>query len=93
MKLQEKYRDRGFAVVAVSSWNDESVKMIQTFAKRNNINYTILPHGAGVAGDWGIRALPTNYLVGRDGKIVRKLDDVSARAMPEIEKLIESTLK
>jgi len=73
MEFQQKYKDRGFVVIGISS--DDPIEKLRPFVQEQKFNYTILQ---GLGRDdvhdafrpiWG---LPTTYLIGRDGKLCKK---------------------
>jgi len=68
VKIQEKYRDRGFTIVGLSQ--DDSLQLAADAAKEDNLNYPVLIAPDEVSQAFQISALPTSFLVNRDGKIV-----------------------
>jgi len=72
-KAYELYHDRGFDVVGINL--DEDTNKMHAYLAKEKIPWTILhTKGAGwkhpVAVEYGIRSVPTMFLVDRDGKIV-----------------------
>ncbi len=67
--LYEQYSDSGLAVVAVDL--QESEAAVSAFAREFEITFDILLDTDGRVGAmYGIRSIPTTYIVGRDGMIV-----------------------
>jgi cytochrome c biogenesis protein CcmG/thiol:disulfide interchange protein DsbE len=66
-QFQKKYGERGFEVLGVSM-DDNGWKDITPFAKRQKINYQIVL-GNDMTGDLGIQALPTAFIIDRQGRI------------------------
>jgi thiol-disulfide isomerase/thioredoxin len=73
MEFQQKYKDKGFVVVGISS--DDTLDKLQPFVAAQKFNYVILQ---GLDRDdvhdafgpiWG---LPTTYLISREGKLCKK---------------------
>lgn len=69
IEFERKLKDKGFAVVGVSM-DEDGFKVITPFAREMGINYRI------VSGDdltaqlyGGVEALPTTFLIDRDGRI------------------------
>jgi thiol-disulfide isomerase/thioredoxin len=72
MALHERYGDRGFRVVSINIDDPEGQKMAAIY-QEYNINYPMLmDDGTSEQKFGGLRALPTSFLLGRDGK-VRKI--------------------
>jgi peroxiredoxin len=72
--LQNKYRDKGLIVIGVSV--DDTIEQLRPFAAAYKMNYPVLL-GSGrddVLEAFGpIWGFPTTYLIGRDGRLCRKL--------------------
>jgi cytochrome c biogenesis protein CcmG/thiol:disulfide interchange protein DsbE len=68
-EFQRKYKDRGFEVLGVSM-DDDGWKAINPFVKLKKINYRVVL-GDDATGDsyGGLEALPTTFLIDRDGRI------------------------
>ncbi len=90
--LQETYADSGLAVLGVSV-DQTGLKAVKPFVRgRKEINYTIVPNGRRPAQSFGgIRSIPTNFVIDRQGRVVQKIRGV----MPEreLEALIVATLR
>jgi len=68
-RLFRAYQDKGFAVVAVNL--HESVKTVRPFVQELKLSFpTVLDVEGSVSREYGVRALPVTFLVGRDGNIV-----------------------
>lgn len=69
-KLYQAYRDRGLTILAIS--NDVSGKsVVEPFVRDRGLTFPILldPEG-GVFLQYGVRGLPTSYVVDRKGRVV-----------------------
>lgn len=67
--MERQKKDKGFAVLGVSM-DDDGWKAIKPFAAEMKINYRILLGDDQVAKDYGgLDALPTTFLIDRNGKI------------------------
>jgi thiol-disulfide isomerase/thioredoxin len=70
VELQEKYRKDGFEIIGVAM-DDSDNKEIAAFAKKMNVNYTILKGSEKVADLYGgLDGLPTNFFLDRNGKVI-----------------------
>ncbi len=66
--MYAKYKSKGFEVMAVSN---ESMRDLEAFDKTRKPKYPISQDFAGMAfGSFKVRGLPSQFLIGRDGKIV-----------------------
>ncbi len=86
MEFQQKYKDKGFTVVGISS--DDELATLKPFVAEYKMNYPVLQ---GLGRDdvheafgpiWG---LPTTIVIGRDGKICRTHAGLKPRAQFEKE--------
>ena len=92
VEFQRKYKDRGFEVVGISM-DDDGWKAITPFVAEKKINYRILL-GDDKTGDLygGVEALPTTFVVDRDGRVASVHVGLANRKDFEdaIEKLLEA---
>jgi cytochrome c biogenesis protein CcmG/thiol:disulfide interchange protein DsbE len=70
--LYEKYKDQGFEIVAVEGKRD--TERATKFIEEKGLTYTMLENGEGadeiVSGLYKVRAYPSSFLIGRDGKVM-----------------------
>jgi peroxiredoxin len=67
--FERKYKDKGFAVIGVSM-DEEGWTAVKPFVSELAINYRILQGNDAIAQLYGgVDALPTTFLIDRDGKI------------------------
>lgn len=72
--FQTTYADRGFRVVSINI-DDPEGHTAPLMAQQFEINYPVLvDDGSGEKAFGGVRALPTSFLVGRDGTVKRRLE-------------------
>jgi thiol-disulfide isomerase/thioredoxin len=73
VELQNKFSGRGFRVVAINVDDPEGSK-VRPILVRLKVNYTVLAGNEHISQDFGgVYALPTNFIIGRDGKLKDKM--------------------
>jgi thiol-disulfide isomerase/thioredoxin len=73
VKLHDKYRDKNFRVVSINV-DDKEGKKVKSIVKEFGITYPVLMGDEEVMHQFGgVEALPTSFLIGRDGRIREKL--------------------
>lgn len=91
--LQKKYRKAGLEVVAVSL-DEEGAKAIRPFYMKHNLNHLeIYTEGQTAAQAFGVRTMPTTYLVDREGLLVGHVPGFAYWQTPALEKHIQAALK
>jgi len=71
IEFQRKYKDRGLVILGVAS-GDEDWSVVQPFASQMKINYPIVLGNDTTADLYGgIEALPTTFIIDRDGRIAK----------------------
>lgn len=89
--LQKKYGTGGLAIVGISM-DRRGPAHVKQFAQANGMNYTVVMGDETVAEAFGgLEALPTTFLISRDGRILNR--KVGAVPPQEYEKLVQSALK
>jgi len=70
--LYEKYQDQGFEIIAVDGKRDTERAI--KFIEENGLTYTMLENAeaeAEIVGNiFKVRAYPSSFLIGRDGKVM-----------------------
>jgi peroxiredoxin len=69
-ELYEKYRERGFELIAVSI--DESVSDARDFVEEYGIKFTVVFDDRDVNAAFGVYNIPTTFILDRNGKVVNK---------------------
>ena len=94
--LQAKYKSKGFKVVAVSVDRGVSEADIKKFLAARDIEY-ITPYqdkDREVPMKWKYQAVPTSFLIGRDGLVMRKyeggMDWMTPAVLAEVEAAISA---
>ncbi len=90
IKMQEKYGKDGFSVIGMSIDRDGRDK-VKKLAEKMQINYPVLMAEPKVArGFGGVSGVPTAFLVGHDGKVIRRL--VGYQDHSAVTRLVEAEL-
>jgi peroxiredoxin len=91
IKLYDAYKSKGLEIVGISldrnGWSD-----VQPFIEKNKINYPIVLGTDEVVERYGgIEAIPTTFIVNREGTVVER--QVGMLTKDKLEKKIKSLLK
>ncbi len=71
VELQKKFADQGLVVVGVSM-DQEGAAFVQRFVKEHGVTYPVVLGNPEVAAAYdGIDALPTTFIIDREGKVVK----------------------
>ena len=92
-RLFAKYAEQGFVVIAVNQWEDED--LVFEFVSRLEPEPSfpvLLDRDSKVAEQYGVKGLPTTFLIDREGNIRYRAMGGRDFDHPEIEQLIESLL-
>ncbi len=90
MKLQEKYRDKGLAVVGISM-DEGGANYVGKFLAKQKVTYpVILGNGELARGFGGVIGVPASFLIDRKGELIRRYDGFASEEelQVEIEKLL-----
>ena len=68
VKTYEKYKERGFEILAISVDDAESRPKVSSFVSQQKINFPIF-YDDGIAKLYEARAFPTTLFIGKDGNI------------------------
>lgn len=94
LKLMERFKD-DLVLVAVSTdeSKDEAVRFANTLGVKGQNVYLVWDPARKVADQYGVQRIPESYLVGRDGKLVRKIVGVEDWAIPQSFEFFEALTK
>lgn len=68
--VYERYKDQGFTILAVNASNQDNLSSAQAFVEELGVTYPILLDVDGeVSALYQLRALPSTFFVGPDGRI------------------------
>lgn len=90
VEMQKQYEDQGLVIVGVSL-DQGGPKVVKDFAKKFGINYPLVMGDQGIVSAFGdIQAIPTTFLIDRDGQIRHR--KVGAMHRDEYEPIIKAAL-
>jgi peroxiredoxin len=90
VELQKQYAERGFILLGVAL-DEEGAAVVKPFAQQFGINYPVVIGNTRITAAYGgIQALPTAFLIGRDGRILETF--VGDRGRADFERAIRSAL-
>ena len=92
MDFERKNKDRGFSVIGVSM-DDEGWEVVKPFLQGLGVNYRVLIGNDSTAQSYGgVDALPTTFLIDREGRIAAVHVGLAGRKDFEdgIEKLLQA---
>ena len=88
IRLQEKYKDRGFTILGVDL--RESQKKLVSFSKRAKINYRILRDAdQAVYDSYGFNGIPSSLLVTSDGTVLGEYHSAEENLFADVEKALQ----
>ncbi|HKW29006.1 MAG TPA: TlpA disulfide reductase family protein [Verrucomicrobiae bacterium] len=90
VQLQKQYSGRGFTVLGIAL-DDDGAAVVKPLAQKLDVNYPLVIGDTQVAARYGgIQAVPTAFLIGRDGRILKTF--VGPRSKSEWEQTIQRAL-
>lgn len=89
VELQEEYGEKGLQILGVSLDRGGKEDLIN-FCDNLNINYPILIGNNALANKFGVQAIPTTYIIDREGNLFKKYIGVRGKEVfkNDIEQLI-----
>ncbi len=70
VKLYNEYKEKGLVILGMSLDTDQ--KRLRNFVAKNKVEYPVLIKARAVSALYAVRAIPTAYLIDKNGKIVEK---------------------
>jgi peroxiredoxin len=89
VEMQQKYGSQGLQVLGISM--DDDAKPVREFAREYKMNYPIAVGDDKLAESFGgVLGLPVNFIIDRDGRIVKKF--IGATEVSTFDKEVEALL-
>jgi len=91
-EMQQKYGDSGLVIIGVNM--DAEAEEAQAFLANYPADFDIVyaPDGA-LAKEFGVRAMPSSFVIGRDGEVVTRHLGFKVKKQDEYEAALLSALK
>ncbi|MBG99071.1 MAG: alkyl hydroperoxide reductase [Solibacterales bacterium] len=90
LEFQQKYRDRGFTIIAVSM-DEEGWDVVRPFLNELKPNFPVVIGNEKMSSDFGgILALPTTFIIDREGRVASSHQGLVSKSKyeEEIEQLL-----
>ena len=92
-KIYEKYKERGFEILAITVDAMEDRPKVVSFAKEQKLNFPVL-YDESVAALYGVRSYPTTFFIGKQGTVRYQNTGFSLQtADRDLEIVIEELMK
>jgi thiol-disulfide isomerase/thioredoxin len=90
-KLYQRYKDQGLEILAVNLREDD--ESIRTFMRQNGLSFPVVLDKSGDIGSlYGVMAIPTSYVLDRQGRVILRLVGSINWDRPEIYRAFEILL-
>ena len=88
-ELYEKYKDKNFSIISISTDRTQDIENWKKVIAKNNITWqNLLDENGNISKKYSINKFPTNFLLDSEGKIIKR--DIPQE---ELEKFLEENLK
>ena len=91
MKLNEKHKDKELVILGIGI--DKNTDNLKAFSKYNQINYPILLGDMATAIEYSIKAVPTTFVMNREGDLTDTIIGYNARIGKKLEERLLELLE
>ncbi len=84
--LHDKFKGRDVDVIGIATFERGDPA---AYMRAQNYTYGLFLNGDDVAAAYGVRGIPTIYVIGADGRVLFRTTGVGSNDMARIEKIIE----
>ncbi len=89
-RMHKKYNAKGLSIIGVNEDGPRNKRKIHSFLRSMNISFpNLIDETAEVMSSYGVNSLPTWFLIGKDGNIVR----IHRGYITGDEKILENEIK
>ena len=88
--LKEKYGRQGAHVLGLAV--DDTPKALRDFISTKRINYPVAQSNEDLETEYGIRSLPTLFVINKKGIVAGRFQGVSDQTLRQVEELIKKSL-
>jgi len=93
-ELNSRFQEKEFLLLGINVDRYKSKSSLKRFAEQYEIDYPVLPDkDEKVAARYRAFALPTSFLINREGKIAKRILGTNPSLQKELEEEIEKLLK
>ncbi len=92
VSLYEKYKGKGFVALGIS-FDRKEIDQLKGFIEKYSVTYPILLGTMDVARAYGVRSIPSIFLLDKKGRIRLHMIGFNEQIGKEIEKKVESLIK
>ncbi|MBI4843278.1 MAG: TlpA family protein disulfide reductase [Nitrospirae bacterium] len=90
--LQGEYGKKGLIILSVA--NDNSMEKVRQFIDKNPVSFTVLSDKDSIVTDtYGVYAMPTNFVIDKEGKIRHKFTGYRSWSDSASRKLLDELVK
>lgn len=91
VKLNQKFGPQGLSILGLSM-EDDDPKGVRQFMADKRINYTVASAGDELLSSFGVRSVPTLFLVDKEGVVVEKFTGFGEQTAQRIDSIINTLL-
>ena len=91
IKLNKKFGSQGFQVLGLSI-DEGGDRVVPAFIRDRKINYPVALAGDDLQEAYGVRSVPTFFLINRKGQVIEKFMGISPESEREMESAVRKAL-
>lgn len=69
--IHEDFKDRGVVVLGINTWERDGNQKAIDYMNEHDYSYGLMLDGDKVAEAYGVRGIPTFYVIGVDGEVIK----------------------